>query len=103
MTTNTNANGAPCCEPVYDVVPLKVWRHVKVTDRHTASNAYDVLQEISDDDFPDADLIDVASRQPAISRESLYQAFPAPGSSPPRPALRMGVHTQAWLVAPSAE
>jgi DDE superfamily endonuclease len=34
--------------------PLEGWRHVKVTDRHTAVDYADVLKELSDVHFPDA-------------------------------------------------
>ena len=37
--------------------PLEGWRHVKVTDRHTAIDYAYVLKEISDVRFADADLI----------------------------------------------
>src|ERR1700740_49375 len=34
--------------------PLEGWRHVKVTDRHTAIDYAEVLRELSDVHFPDA-------------------------------------------------
>ena len=68
--------------------PLEGWRHVKVTERHTAIDYAYVLKEISDDDFPHADLIDLASRQPEYPRQVVsLPSLPSTGSSPPRPAL----------------
>ena len=58
--------------------PLEGWRHVKVTDRHTAIDYADVLRELSDVHFPDAAKIvlvqdNLNTHKPA----SLYEAFPA--------------------------
>jgi DDE superfamily endonuclease len=58
--------------------PLEGWRHVKVTDRHTAIDYADVLRELSDLHFPDATKIvlvqdNLNTHKPA----SLYEAFPA--------------------------
>ena len=58
--------------------PLEGWRHVKVTDRHAAVDYAQVLKELSDTHFPEADKIvlvqdNLSTRIPA----SLYEAFPA--------------------------
>jgi len=59
--------------------PLEGWRHVKVTERHTAIDYAYVLKEISDDYFPHADLITLLQDNLNIhAKSSLYQAFPAP-------------------------
>ena len=57
--------------------PLEGWRHVKVTDRHTALDYAQVLKELSDMHFPGATKIvlvqdNLNTHKPA----SLYQAFP---------------------------
>jgi uncharacterized small protein (DUF1192 family) len=57
--------------------PLEGWRHVKVTDRHTALDYARVLKELSDTHFPDATKIvlvqdNLNTHRPA----SLYEAFP---------------------------
>jgi DDE superfamily endonuclease len=57
--------------------PLEGWRHVKVTDRHTALDYAQVLKELSDTHFPDATKIllvqdNLNTHKPA----SLYEAFP---------------------------
>ena len=57
--------------------PLEGWRHVKVTDRHTALDYAHVLKELSDTHFPDAAKIvlvqdNLNTHKPA----SLYEAFP---------------------------
>jgi hypothetical protein len=58
--------------------PLEGWRHVKVTDRHTAIDYAHVLRELSDVHFPHATKIvlvqdNLNTHKPA----SLYEAFPA--------------------------
>jgi len=58
--------------------PLEGWRHVKVTDRHTAVDYAQVLKELSDTHFPEAEKIvlvqdNLNTHKPA----SLYEAFPA--------------------------
>ena len=58
--------------------PLEGWRHVKVTERHTAIDYAHVLRELSDEHFPDAAKIvlvqdNLNTHKPA----SLYEAFPA--------------------------
>ena len=57
--------------------PLEGWRHVKVTDRHTALDYAQVLKELSDTHFPNAKKIvlvqdNLNTHKPA----SLYEAFP---------------------------
>ncbi len=57
--------------------PLDGWRHVKVTDRHTALDYAQLLKELSDTHFPGATKIvlvqdNLNTHKPA----SLYQAFP---------------------------
>ena len=58
--------------------PLDGWRHVKVTDRHTAVDYAHALADLSDTHFPDAKKIvlvqdNLNTHRPA----SLYEAFPA--------------------------
>ena len=58
--------------------PLEGWRHVKVTDRHTAIDYSHTLRDLSDVHFPDAAKIvlvqdNLNTHKPA----SLYKAFPA--------------------------
>ena len=57
--------------------PLEGWRHVKVTDRHTALDYAQVLKELSDTQFPGSEKIvlvqdNLNTHKPA----SLYEAFP---------------------------
>ena len=59
--------------------PLEGWRHVEVTDRHTAVDYAQILKELSDTHFPDRKKIvlmqdNLNTHKPA----SLYEAFPAP-------------------------
>lgn len=59
--------------------PLEGWRHVKVTDRHTAIDYAQVLKEISDVRFADAEQITLVQDNLNIhDKSSLYKAFPAP-------------------------
>ena len=58
--------------------PLEGWRHVEVTDRHTAVDYAQILKRLADDFFPGARKITLVqdnlnTHKPA----SLYEAFPA--------------------------
>lgn len=58
--------------------PLEGWRHVEVTDRHTAIDYAKVLKDLSDTHFANAQKIilmqdNLSTHKPA----SLYEAFPA--------------------------
>ena len=60
------------------LAPLEGWRHVKVTDRHTAIDCAHALRDLSDVHFPGAAKIvlvqdNLNTHKPA----SLYEAFPA--------------------------
>jgi len=59
--------------------PLEGWRHVKATERHTAADYAEILKELSDTHFPEAEKIvlvqdNLNTHKPA----SLYEAFPPP-------------------------
>jgi hypothetical protein len=58
--------------------PLEGWRHVEITDRHTAVDFAHLLRDLSDTHFPNAKKIvlmedNLNTHKPA----SLYEAFPA--------------------------
>jgi DDE superfamily endonuclease len=58
--------------------PLEGWRHVKVTDRHTAIDYAHALKELSDIHFPAARKITlVQDNLNTHTKASLYEAFPA--------------------------
>jgi len=58
--------------------PLEGWRHVKVTDRHTAIDYAHVLKDLSDTHFPDAaKIVLVQDNLSTHTTASLYAAFPA--------------------------
>jgi hypothetical protein len=58
--------------------PLEDWRHVKVTDRHTAADYAPVLKDLADIDFADANTIVLVHDNLNIHcKASLYEAFPA--------------------------
>ena len=59
--------------------PLEGWRHVEVTDRHTAIDYARVLKDLADRHFPHAKTIVLVQDNLNIhSKASLYQAFAAP-------------------------
>jgi hypothetical protein len=58
--------------------PLEGWRHVKVTDRHTAVDYAQALKDLADTHYPNVSQIvlvqdNLSTHKPA----SLYEAFPA--------------------------
>ena len=58
--------------------PLEGWRHVKVTDRHTAVDYARVLKDLADIHFAHAKTIVLVQDNLNIhSKASLYEAFPA--------------------------
>ncbi len=58
--------------------PLEGWRHVKVTDRHTAVDYAHVLKDLADRHFAHAKTIVLVQDNLNIhSKASLYEAFPA--------------------------
>src|ERR1035437_8470442 len=58
--------------------PLEGWRHVKVTDRHTAVDYAHVLKDLADLHFANAKTIVLVQDNLNIhSKASLYEAFPA--------------------------
>jgi DDE superfamily endonuclease len=59
--------------------PLEGFRHVKVTDRHTAIDYAHVLRDLADIHFPKAKTIVLIQDNLNVhSKASLYEAFPAP-------------------------
>ena len=57
--------------------PLEGWRHVEVTDRHTAIDYAHLLKELSDIHFPQASTIVLVQDNLNIHKPaSLYEAFP---------------------------
>jgi uncharacterized small protein (DUF1192 family) len=57
--------------------PLEGWRHVKVTDRHTAADYAQVLKELSDTHFRgSAKIVLVQDNLNTHKPASLYEAFP---------------------------
>src|SRR3982074_71993 len=58
--------------------PLEGWRHIKVTDRHTAVDYAHVLKDLADVHFSNAKTIVLLQDNLNIhSKASLYEAFPA--------------------------
>lgn len=58
--------------------PLEGWRHIEVTDRHTAVDYANILKDLSDIHFPGAKMITlVQDNLNTHAKASLYKAFPA--------------------------
>lgn len=58
--------------------PLEGWRHVKVTDRHTAVDYAHVLKDLADLHFSNArTIVLLQDNLNTHSKASLYEAFPA--------------------------
>ena len=58
--------------------PLEGWRHVKVTDRHTAIDYAHTLRDLSDVHFPNAaKIVLMQDNLNTHKAASLYEAFPA--------------------------
>jgi hypothetical protein len=80
--------------------PLEGWRHVKVTDHQADVDCAQVLKELSDPHFPDADkIVLVQDNLSTNTTASLYTAFPRARSAPPRQSVRMALHAQTWKLA----
>ena len=80
--------------------PLEGWRHVKVTDRHTAVDYAHLLKEVSDTWFPNVPKIalvqdNLNTHKPASRLRSLSRR----GSAPPRRAVRVALHAQTRKLA----
>ena len=57
--------------------PLEGWRHVKITDRHTAVDYAHALKDLSDIHFPDVEqIVLVQDNLNTHKLASLYEAFP---------------------------
>ena len=70
---------SPICSWVF--APLEGWRHVKVTDRHTAIDYAHVLRDLSDTHFPDAAKIVLVQDNLNIHKPASIcqmRTFPAP-------------------------
>jgi hypothetical protein len=80
--------------------PLEGWRHVEVTDRHTAVDYAYVLKDLADRRFAQAKTIVLVQDNLNIHcKASLYQAFPAAEARRLVERLRMALHPKAWLLA----
>ncbi len=76
MIMSTQRNGTANLFMMF--APLEGWRHVEVTDRHTAVDYAQILKDLSDKHFPNVSQIvlvqdNLNTHKPA----SLYEAFPA--------------------------
>src|SRR4030081_3277570 len=82
--------------------PLEGWRHVKVTDRHTAVEYAHVLKDLADIHFANAKTIVLVQDNLNIHcKASLYEAFPGCRSQAVGRTLRMALHSKARQLARS--
>ena len=81
--------------------PLEGWRHVEVTDRHTAIDYAHVLKDLADRHFPHVKTIVLVQDNLNIhTKASLYEAFPASRGQAAGRALRNEhLHAQARQLA----
>jgi hypothetical protein len=79
--------------------PLEGWRHIKVTDRHTAIDYAHVLKDLADIDFPHASTI-VSPGQSQYPQQGIaLRGVPGPRSEDAGRALRLALHAQARQLA----
>jgi hypothetical protein len=82
--------------------PLEGWRHIKVTDRHTAIDYAHVLRDLADVHFLHATTIVLIQDNLNIhSKGVTLRGLPACRSTTPGRALRMALHAQARQLARS--
>jgi hypothetical protein len=80
--------------------PLEGWRDVKVTDRRTAVDYAQVLKELADVHFTQAEtIVLIQDNLNTHAAASLYEAFPAAEARAPGRTLRMALHAQTRLLA----
>ena len=79
--------------------PLEGWRHVKVTDRHTAVDYAHALKDLADIHFLNAKkIVLVQDNLNTHTKASLYEAFPAAEATAGR-TVRMALHAKARQLA----
>ncbi len=82
--------------------PLEGWRHVQVTDRHTAVDYAHVLKDLADTHFAAAKVIVLIQDNLSIhTKASLYEAFPAAEARRLGRAVRMALHAKTRQLAQS--
>ena len=80
--------------------PLEGWRHVKVTDRHTAVDYAHLLKDVADIHFSAAQTIVLVQDNLNIhSKASLYEALRAAEARRAGRAVRMALHAKARQLA----
>jgi hypothetical protein len=74
---------------------LEGWRHVEVTDRHTAVDYAQVRKDLSDTHFPNvAQIVLVQDNLNTHKPASLYEAFSCRRSAPARRTVRVALHAE---------
>src|SRR5204863_1214786 len=82
--------------------PLEGWRHVKVTDRHTAVDYARVLKDLADIHFVHAKTIVLVQDNLSIHQQGFtLRSLSGRRSQALGRALRMALHSKAWQLARS--
>jgi hypothetical protein len=80
--------------------PLEGWREVKVTDRHAAIDYAQVLKELSDVHFPNAEQITlVQDNLSTHTAASALRGLPSRRGTPLGQTVRMALQAQTWKLA----
>ena len=80
--------------------PLEGWRHVEVTDRHTAVDYAYILKELSDKPLSRQQKDRVDSRQSEHPQAGVtLRRIPRTRGTPIGRTVRVALHAQAWQLA----
>ena len=80
--------------------PLEGWRHVEVTDRHTAVDYAHLLKQVSDTWFPNAPKIALLPGQSQHPQTRVtVRGVSRRRGAPPRRAVRVALHAQTRQLA----
>ncbi len=80
--------------------PLEGWRHVEITDRHAALDYAQLLKALSDTHFRAASKIVLVQDNLKHPQAGLaLRSLSARRGAPPRRAVRVALHAQAWQLA----
>ena len=79
--------------------PLEGWRHVEVTDRHTAVDFAHVLKDLSDTHFPKAKKIVLMEDNLSTHKPVTVRSLPRRRGPQTRRAVRVALHAQTRQLA----
>ena len=79
--------------------PLEGWRHIKVTDRHTAVDYARVLKDLADIHFAHAKTIVLVQDNLSVQQGFTLRSLSGRRSQAPGRALRMALHSKTRQLA----